>query len=102
LKPLQTFLIVLLLVAPLDDVWAMTTPDPANAAAAFQNNDYTPALRPFQPKRSNTRDLPGHCLPASLAVKFSGTAAIPPEPEQPRLKTPVGPSLLLALMSLQR
>jgi hypothetical protein len=99
---LRYLLVLLLLLVPADDLWATTSPDPAADPIAAENNNFPLAVnwqrqqrpvlkRLFTPNRS-TRPI----APLTGAPTLSG------DRREPAPKTPVGPSLLYALMSLQR
>ena len=101
-KPLPPFLILLVLLIPIDDVWASATPDPSDDIAASENNDFQPTVRRHQEGRPDAWNL---ALPGQTAhppADLSGRAAFWSRRGKPRQQAPVGVSLLLALMSLQR
>jgi hypothetical protein len=99
---LRSILMLLLLFAPLDDVWASATPDPSDDAIAAQNNEFQHTVCWQKQQRSNVKHLPVPGQAAREAAALSATAVISAELGELLPKTPVGPSLIYALMSLQR
>jgi hypothetical protein len=101
-KPLHPFLILLVLLVPLDDIWAFSTPDPSDDVAAAENNDFQPTVRRSQQDRPDIKNLPGPGPAAHQPAPVTATAALRVWTGEPRPQAPVGASLLYALMSLQR
>jgi hypothetical protein len=92
-------LILLLLSAVFDDVWARTTPDPDDDIRAAENNDYLRSS-PQQHKRSIEKHPPVSGVPQSAVADPSADSA------RGRLvgERPAalwGPSLLYLFMSLR-
>jgi hypothetical protein len=94
-------LCLLLLVTPVDDIVASTTPDPADDWMATQNNDYLTNIRPAVAKILKTdQEKPTGLLlssgPEILSDLFFSQDL---QREAPHL---FGPNRLYTLMSLQR
>jgi hypothetical protein len=91
--PTPLFLSLLVLLTPLDDVWARGTPDRDDHAMAAANNDFL----------SRTADE-GTALPPRTAA-CAAWLAPPAEATRPTATCgwpPFGPDRLYLLMSLQR
>jgi hypothetical protein len=85
---------LLVLLTPVDDAWARSTPQPDDDAWAAENNDYLPRTADEAP-RVPPAPAPGAGLPHDTLA-----ACAPPAPPAP-LVFPQ-PERLYLLMSLQR
>jgi hypothetical protein len=95
-------LVLLLLSASTDVAWAAPAVQPSDGPLAGDSDEYLPAVRQQQPKRSHPTDKP---VPGGPSAETVGRPAISLLSSGPALSRPsvlAGPALLYVLMSLRR